>query len=105
MLWQTDEVRTRRPRVVDEIRHGLWFFEQSLFDAAERLLARATAAAARRAGAVPLRELDRRRPGRQPGRRRRRRSREALERARELALARYRADVRALAARSASPRG
>ncbi|HXV56491.1 MAG TPA: phosphoenolpyruvate carboxylase, partial [Gaiellaceae bacterium] len=38
-LWQTDEVRPRRPRVVDEIRHGLWFFEQSLFEAAERLLA------------------------------------------------------------------
>ncbi len=38
-LWQTDEVRTRRPRVVDEIRNGHWFFEQSLIDAAERLLA------------------------------------------------------------------
>ena len=39
MLWQTDEVRPQRPRVVDEIRHGLWFFEQSLLDAAEELLA------------------------------------------------------------------
>jgi phosphoenolpyruvate carboxylase len=38
-LWQADEVRTRRPRVVDEIRQGQWFFEQSLIDAAERLLA------------------------------------------------------------------
>jgi phosphoenolpyruvate carboxylase len=38
LLWQTDEVRSRRPRVVDEIRHGLWFFEQSLFDAAPALL-------------------------------------------------------------------
>jgi phosphoenolpyruvate carboxylase len=38
-LWQADEVRTRRPRVVDEIRNGHWFFEQSLIDAAERLLA------------------------------------------------------------------
>ena len=28
ILWQTDEVRSRRPRVVDEIRHGLWFYEQ-----------------------------------------------------------------------------
>ena len=37
-LWQADEVRTRRPRVVDEIRNGHWFFEQSLIDAAERLL-------------------------------------------------------------------
>src|SRR5690606_20192526 len=24
-LWQTDETRAKRPRVVDEIRHGLWF--------------------------------------------------------------------------------
>ena len=38
-LWQTDEVRTIGPRVVDEIRNGHWFFEQSLIDAAERLLA------------------------------------------------------------------
>ena len=38
VLWQTDEVRHDRPRVGDEIRHGLWFFEESLFDAAERLL-------------------------------------------------------------------
>ncbi len=39
VLWQTDEVRPQRPRVVDEMRHGLWFFEQSLFDAAEELVA------------------------------------------------------------------
>jgi len=38
LLWQTDEVRADRPRVGDEIRHGLWFFEESLFDAGERLL-------------------------------------------------------------------
>jgi len=38
-LWQTDEVRERRPRVVDEIRHGLWFFEQVLFDDAPRVVA------------------------------------------------------------------
>ena len=37
-LWQTDEVRPRRPRVVDEIRHGLWFFEQSLLDEAPSLV-------------------------------------------------------------------
>ena len=37
-LWQTDEVRSQRPRVVDEIRHGLWFFEQSLLDAAPALV-------------------------------------------------------------------
>ncbi|HEY2936606.1 MAG TPA: phosphoenolpyruvate carboxylase [Gaiellaceae bacterium] len=39
LLWQTDEVRSQRPRVVDEIRHGLWFFEQSLLEAAPKLLA------------------------------------------------------------------
>jgi phosphoenolpyruvate carboxylase len=38
LLWQTDEVRADRPRVDDEIRHGLWFFEESLFDAGERVL-------------------------------------------------------------------
>jgi phosphoenolpyruvate carboxylase len=38
LLWQTDEVRHERPLVVDEIRHGLWFFEHSLMDAGERLL-------------------------------------------------------------------
>jgi phosphoenolpyruvate carboxylase len=39
LLWQTDEVRSQRPRVVDEINHGLWFFEQSLLRVAELLLA------------------------------------------------------------------
>jgi phosphoenolpyruvate carboxylase len=39
LLWETDEVRSRRPRVVDEIRNGLWFFEQSLLEAAPALLA------------------------------------------------------------------
>jgi len=38
LLWQTDEVRSQRPRVVDEIRQGLWFLEQSLWDAAPDLL-------------------------------------------------------------------
>jgi phosphoenolpyruvate carboxylase len=37
-LWQTDEVRSRRPRVVDEIRHGLWFFEESLLQTAAALV-------------------------------------------------------------------
>jgi phosphoenolpyruvate carboxylase len=37
ILWQTDEVSARRPRIVDEIRHGLWFFEQSLWDAVPEL--------------------------------------------------------------------
>ncbi len=39
LLWQTDEVRSRRPRVVDEISNGLWFFDQSLLRVAELLLA------------------------------------------------------------------
>jgi phosphoenolpyruvate carboxylase len=40
VLWQSDEVRSRRPGVGDEIRSGLWFFEQSLLEAAEQVLAR-----------------------------------------------------------------
>jgi len=39
ILWQTDEVRSQRPRVVDEIRQALWFVEDSLWDAAAALLA------------------------------------------------------------------
>ena len=38
ILWQTDEVRSERPRVVDEIRQGLWFLEDSLWDAASALI-------------------------------------------------------------------
>jgi phosphoenolpyruvate carboxylase len=38
ILWQTDELRSRRPHVVDEIRHGLWFFEQTLWQTAPDLL-------------------------------------------------------------------
>jgi len=38
LLWQTDEVRSQRPRVVDEIRQGLWFLEQGLWDAAPALV-------------------------------------------------------------------
>ena len=37
LLWQTDEVRSKRPRVVDEIRQGLWFFEQSFWNAIPEL--------------------------------------------------------------------
>jgi phosphoenolpyruvate carboxylase len=37
-LWQTDEVREHRPRVIDEIRHGLWFFERVLLDDAPRVV-------------------------------------------------------------------
>ncbi len=97
MLWQADEVRSRRPRVVDEIRNGHWFFEQSLIDAAERLLAdyRARLPGAR----PPLRfgswiggDADGN-PNAGPET-----VAEALDRARRLLLNRYRDEVRALAA-------
>jgi len=97
MLWQADEVRTRRPRVVDEIRNGHWFFEQSLVDVAERLLAEyrrylPDAPAPLRFGTWiggdadgnPQTTVDT--------------LREARARARQLLLQRYRTDVRTLAA-------
>jgi len=97
MLWQMDEVRSRRPRVVDEIRNGHWFFEQSLIDASEQLLA-----AYRRhlpGAPVPLRfgtwiggDADGN-PNAGP-----QTVAEALERGRRLLLNRYRDEVRALAA-------
>jgi phosphoenolpyruvate carboxylase len=97
MLWQADEVRTRRPQVVDEIRNGHWFFEQSLVDAAEQLLAEYR----RRLpdAAVPLRfgswiggDADGNPQTTVET------LAEARDRARALLLQRYRADVRALAA-------
>ncbi len=95
-LWQTDEVRDERPRVLDEIRHGLWFFEQSLWDAAPRLLA---AYRAHLPGApLPLRfgswiggDADGN-PATGPGT-----VEAALDEARRLALGRYRDEVRELA--------
>jgi len=97
MLWQMDEVRSRRPRVVDEIRNGHWFFEQSLLDAAEQLLAEYRR---RLPGApVPLRfgtwiggDADGN-PNAGPDT-----VAVALERARTLLRGRYRDEVRALAA-------
>src|SRR5438874_6383198 len=97
MLWQADEVRTRRPQVVDEIRNGHWFFEQSLVDAAEQLLAEYR----RRLpdAPVPLRfgswiggDADGNPQTTVET------LAEARDRARALLLQRYRADVRALAA-------
>jgi len=103
ILWQTDEVRGARPQVIDEIRHGLWFFEQSLFDAGERVLA----------------DYRRRMPGSPPPFRfgswiggdldgnpavNGETILLALERARATALGRYRADVRELAITIASSR-
>ncbi len=33
VLWETDEIRRRRPSVEDEVRLGIYYFRQSLFDA------------------------------------------------------------------------
>ena len=96
-LWQTDEVRPERPRVVDEIRHGLWFFEQSLLDAATTLVG--VFRKRLPASAVPMRfgswiggDQDGN-PAAGPAT-----IEAALGRARELVLTRYRAEVRELAA-------
>ncbi|MYL38185.1 phosphoenolpyruvate carboxylase [Halobacillus litoralis] len=32
VLWQTDELRERKPTVMDEVRNGLYYFDQTLFD-------------------------------------------------------------------------
>jgi phosphoenolpyruvate carboxylase len=97
VLWQTDEVRPQRPRVVDEIRHGLWFFEQSLLDAAEELLAAYREAVP--GAPLPLSfgtwiggDMDGN-PSAGPDT-----IREALARAWTLGLGRYRVEVRELAA-------
>jgi phosphoenolpyruvate carboxylase len=95
-LWQTDEVRERRPRVVDEIRHGLWFFEQSLLDAAPQLLADYRARLPH--SPVPLRFgswIGGDRDGNPATNAQT--VEEALERSRGLLLVRYRDEVRALA--------
>lgn len=31
-LWQTDELRERKPTVIDEVRNGMYFFHETLFD-------------------------------------------------------------------------
>jgi phosphoenolpyruvate carboxylase len=31
-LWQTDELRNRKPTVIDEVRNGLYYFDETLFD-------------------------------------------------------------------------
>src|SRR5262249_46306149 len=54
ILWQTDELRSRRPHVVDEIRHGLWFFEQTLWQTAPDLLGELRRLAPQSAGAPRL---------------------------------------------------
>lgn len=32
ILWQTDELRQHKPTVMDEVRNGLYYFDQTLFD-------------------------------------------------------------------------
>ncbi|MGJ7910417.1 phosphoenolpyruvate carboxylase [Neobacillus sp. LXY-1] len=32
ILWQTDELRENKPTVMDEVRNGLYYFDQTLFD-------------------------------------------------------------------------
>jgi phosphoenolpyruvate carboxylase len=96
-LWQTDEVRSHRPRVLDEIRHGLWFFEQSLLDAAPALVGELRrrlpdAPASLRFGSWIGGDQDGN-PAAGPAT-----IEEALNGARRLALTRYRAEVRELAA-------
>lgn len=31
-LWQTDELRDRKPTVIDEVRNGMYYFDETLFD-------------------------------------------------------------------------
>jgi phosphoenolpyruvate carboxylase len=31
-LWQSDELRSRKPTVIDEVRNGLYYFDETLFD-------------------------------------------------------------------------
>ena len=103
LLWQTDEVRHDRLRITDEIRHGLWFFEHSLMTAATELLGdwreRLPDAPPPLAfGSWIGGDMDGN-PSAGPAS-----IAEALERARTLALDRYRAEVRALAVEIASAR-
>jgi phosphoenolpyruvate carboxylase len=96
LLWQTDEVRSQRPRVVDEISNGLWFFDQSLLRVAELLLADyrrlvPDAPAPFRFGTWIGGDLDGN-PAAGPDT-----ITEALERARRLALETYSREVRELA--------
>jgi phosphoenolpyruvate carboxylase len=103
LLWQTDEVRHDRLRVSDEIRNGLWFFEHSLMTAAEELTrdwreALPDAPLPLSFGTWIGGDTDGNPAAGEPT------MDEAVARARELALRRYRADVRELAIEIATHR-
>jgi phosphoenolpyruvate carboxylase len=103
LLWQTDEVRHDRLRISDEIRHALWFFEHSLMSAATDLLEAwrerlPDAPSPLSFGSWVGGDMDGN-PAAAPAS-----IDEALERARELALGRYRAEVRSLAVEIAAAR-
>jgi phosphoenolpyruvate carboxylase len=103
LLWQTDEVRHDRLQITDEIRHGLWFFEHSLMTAATDLLAEWRH---RLPGAPPPLVFGSWIGGDADGNPSVGSASiaEALDRARALALQRYRTEVRALAVEIASAR-
>jgi phosphoenolpyruvate carboxylase len=103
ILWQTDEVRHDRLRISDEIRHVLWFFEHSLMSAATDLLGQwrerlPAAPPPLSFGSWVGGDMDGN-PAAGPAS-----IDEALQRGRELALARYRDEVRALAVELAAAR-
>ena len=103
VLWQTDEVRHDRLRVSDEIRNGLWFFEHSLFEAAQELFRDWRRVLP---GAPPPLSFGSWIGGDMDGNPAAGRAtiEEALERAQSLALGRYRDEVRKLAVEIASHR-
>ena len=69
ILWLSDDVRSIRPTVDDEIRQGLWFFEKSLLRRRGRAGRGVAPEPAGHAAAAGVPHVDRRRPGRQPQRR------------------------------------
>ena len=53
ILWKTDEVRVRRPRVEDEIRTGIGYFQDCLFDAVPQTYRNMEKAVAKAYGGSP----------------------------------------------------
>lgn len=54
-LWQSDETRLRQPTVMDEVRNGLYFFDEVLFDLVPILYRRLEAALAENYPGYPFR--------------------------------------------------